>query len=149
MNAKVMIDTNILVYAYDCSEKEKQKAAVHLLNELITLRIGVISTQVLGEFFVAVTRKQVQLTEEDAAERTKRFCQMWPVFEINEMIVNEALRGVREHRLSYWDAQLWATARLNQVGLILSEDFSHDCVVDGVRFLNPLLPGFDINKYIR
>jgi predicted nucleic acid-binding protein len=67
---------------------------------------------VLGEFFVAITRKQVQLTKEDAQERIKRFCQMWPVFEINEMIVNEALRGVREHRLSYWDAQLWATARL-------------------------------------
>ncbi|MDW7651221.1 MAG: PIN domain-containing protein [Bacillota bacterium] len=146
MSAKVMIDTNILVYAYDRSQEEKQKAAVALLQKLVGLGVGVISTQVLGEFFYTVTRKIPEtLTAEEAGERVGRFCRMWPVHEVSEMIVYEAVRGVREHRFSYWDAQLWATARLNQVGLVLSEDFSHDSMVDGVRFLKPLLPGFELD----
>ena len=65
-----------------------------------------------------------------------------PVFALNGMIVCEAVRGVREHQLSYWDAQIWAAARLNQTGIVLSEDFSHDRIIEGVRFLNPFLPGF-------
>jgi predicted nucleic acid-binding protein len=63
------------------------------------------------------------------------------------MIVCEAIRGVKEHHFSYWDAQIWASARLNQIGMILSEDYAHNSLVEGVRFINPLLPDFDL-KYI-
>jgi predicted nucleic acid-binding protein len=63
------------------------------------------------------------------------------------MIVLEAVRGVRKHRLAYWDAQIWATARLNQVPLILSEDFSDGQVLKGVRFVNPFAPGFDLQVW--
>jgi predicted nucleic acid-binding protein len=47
------------------------------------------------------------------------------------------LRGVTEHGLSVWDAQIWAAALMNQVPVVLSEDFQHGRVVEGVRFLNP------------
>ena len=46
--------------------------------------------------------------------------------------------------MSYWDAQLWATARLNQVDLVLSEDFQDGRVLHGVRFVNPFAPSFDL-----
>lgn len=59
-------------------------------------------------------------------------------------IVNEATVGVQQHHLSYWDAQLWATARLNQVAVVLSEDFASGSRRGGVRFVNPLQPGFDV-----
>lgn len=101
-----------------------------------------ISTQILSEFFITVTRKiSDTLTLEQAEERVINYCQIWPVLQINEMIVLEAIRGVRAHCFSYWDAQVWATARLNQAGLVLTEDFSHEQSVEGVRFINPFLSG--------
>ncbi len=56
----------------------------------------------------------------------------------------EALRGVREHLLSYYDAQIWAVARLGQVGAVLSEGFNPGAVLDGVSLANPLDPAFDL-----
>ena len=61
------------------------------------------------------------------------------MLQLSEMIVLEAVRGVKTHSFSYWDAQVWATARLNQVQTIISEDFSHDQIVEGVRFFIPFL----------
>src|SRR5439155_1039861 len=55
-----------------------------------------------------------------------------PVLSVTPLIVLEAARGARDHGLNYWDAQLWATARLNQIPLILTEDFAHGRVLEGV-----------------
>ena len=65
------------------------------------------------------------------------------VFDVTRLIVLEALRGVRQHRLSCYDAQVWATARLNQVPTIFTEDFQDGQRLDGVTFVNPLVAGFD------
>ena len=143
MTASFLIDTNVLVYAYDRSESEKQPVALNVLDKLITLGLGALSAQVLAEFFVTVARKIRQpLTREEASAAVTDLTSAMPVFALNGMIVCEAVRGVREHQLSYWDAQIWAAARLNQTGIVLSEDFSHDRIIEGVRFLNPFLPGF-------
>ena len=64
------------------------------------------------------------------------------------MIVLEAMRGVRDHQLSYYDAQIWATARLNQMPLIFSEDFHHN-ILEGVRIVNPFAPAFDLEAWTR
>ena len=50
--------------------------------------------------------------------------------------------------MSYYDAQLWATARLNQVPIIFSEDFAAGSVVEGVRFVNPFAEGFALNSWL-
>ena len=63
------------------------------------------------------------------------------------LVVAEALRGVRTHRLPFWDAQLWATARLNQVPVILSEDFGPGTVLDGIRFVNPFADDFNLDEW--
>jgi len=147
MTSRVFLDTNVLVYCYDRSEPLKQRVAFDLLDTLANSGTGVISAQVLSEFFVTVTRKISEpLTLEQAATRIKNFCQLWTVLEINEMIVLEAVRGVREHRFSFWDAQIWAVARLNQVNLVISEDFSNGSFVEGVRFINPFLPEFSLHN---
>lgn len=139
MTGKALIDTNILVYAYDLSESEKQRKSLTVLDRLVVLDSAVISSQVLSEFFTTVTRKISEpLTLEDAEKRVTQFCQIWPVLQVNEMIIFEAIRGVKTHKFLYWDALIWATARLNQVGTILSEDFSNESYVEGVRFVNPL-----------
>lgn len=142
MTGKVLIDTNLLVYAYDNSEPAKQQTALTVLDNLVTSGSGLISTQILSEFFVTVTRKIPDpLTLEQAEQRAINFSQIWPVLTVTGMIALEAVRGARVHGFSYWDALVWATARLNQAGLIFSEDFSHDQLVEGVRFVNPFLAG--------
>jgi predicted nucleic acid-binding protein len=65
------------------------------------------------------------------------------------MVVLEAGRGVRDHQFSYYDAQVWATARLNQVPIIFSEDFSAGSIIEGVRFVDPFSPGFAIKTWIQ
>ncbi len=139
MTGKVFIDTNILVYAYDMSEPDKQEKALSCLDQLISLDQGVISAQVLSEFFVTVTRKiPDKMSVNQTEERIKNFCQIWPVLQLNEMIVMEAIRGAQDHSFSYWDSLIWATARLNQVAIIASEDYTSGSYIEGIRFFNPL-----------
>ena len=54
---------------------------------------------------------------------------------------------MRAHKLAYYDAQLWATARLNQVPAIFSEDFDTGATLDGVRFVNPFAPDFALETW--
>lgn len=63
------------------------------------------------------------------------------------MIVLEAIRGVSVHGFRYHDAQIWATARLNQVPAIFTEDFQNGRRVEGVQFVNPLLADFDLSAW--
>lgn len=60
----------------------------------------------------------------------------------------EALRGAREHSVSYYDAQIWACAHLNQIPVIFSEDFSDRRVIEGVRFTNPFSETFELEKWL-
>lgn len=60
----------------------------------------------------------------------------------------DAARGVLDHQLSFWDALIWATAKLNQIPVILSEDFRSGTSLEGVRFINPLSADFDVNAWL-
>lgn len=138
MNGRILVDTNILVYAYDHSEPEKQGQALSILERLVTAKTGVISTQVLAEFFVTVTRKiQLPLSAAQAYERIGNYLRSWTVIEVNGWVVLEAVRGVRDYQFSYWDAQIWATAKLSQISVVYSEDFNVGAVIEGVQFINP------------
>lgn len=137
---KTLIDTNILVYAHDNHEIEKQRIAIELLDSAAKMGLGLVSTQILGEFFRIVTRKISEpLPPAKARMQVEILMKTWPVLQITSMIISEAIRGVIEHSFSYWDAQIWATAKLNQIGDVLSEDFSNNSIVEGVRFINPFL----------
>lgn len=145
MTGDVLIDTNVLIYAYDPRVRPKQEKALALLRRLAVNGRGRISTQVLGEFYAAGTRKlDPPLSPAEAAEQIVALAAAWPVLVVTPLVVLEAARGASGHRLHYWDAQLWATARLNQVPLVLSEDFAHARVLEGVRFLDPFAPVFDL-----
>ena len=149
MSDRIFADTNVLVYAYDRSEPQKQRRALEVLDRLAVSRVGVISTQVLAEFFVAVTRKiETPLSVSEAYVRVKNYLQAWTVLDLTGMIVLEAARGVREHQFNFWDAQIWAAARLNQISVIFSEDFNIGAVTEGVRFVNPFAKDFQIEDWI-
>jgi len=149
MIAEVLLDTNVLVYAYERSEPAKQQQASDLLNALWAKAVVKISTQVLAEFFVTITRKlPAPLALDMARERVQRYMLLCDVVDVTRATVVEAIRGAREYRLHYWDAQIWAAARLAGVGLVFSEDFHHGAVLDGVRFVNPFRPDFRIADWL-
>ena len=138
MTGKFLIDTNILVYAYDRSEIEKQKKAADILDMLIENDAGVLSIQTLSEFFIVATKKiPAPLTIDEAYSSITNYIRSWQIIDINSFIVLEAIRGVKAHNLSYWDSMIWAAARMNQIATVLSEDFSDNSEVEGVRFINP------------
>lgn len=147
--ASVLVDTNILVYAHDPSDAPKQERAIEVLAGLHEARIGCFSAQNLSEFFWTTTRgRKPLLTAADAAAQVERLAASWPVLEVTAFVVLEAVSGVVAHRLSYWDASVWAAARLNQIPLVLSEDFSDGQRLGGVRFVNPFGPTFDLRALL-
>ena len=145
----VLMDTNLLVYLYDFHTPHKQVQARNVLWEINLSHSGRISVQSLAEFFQVTTRRlNPPLSISDALDQVNFFLRMWPVFDLTPLIVMEAARGVRDHGLAYFDAQIWAAARLNQVTVIFSEDFSHGQVLEGVRFINPFAPDFHLKDWL-
>ncbi len=145
---EVLIDTNVLVYAHQPAEKGKYTRAVEVIEALVDSRQGRLSAQVLGEFMSATTRgRRPILTTDEARAQVTLLADAMPVLDVTRLIVLEATRGVSEHQLSYYDAQIWATARLNQVSTIFTEDFQEGRRLEGVRFLNPLSAGFDLEPW--
>jgi predicted nucleic acid-binding protein len=146
--ATILIDTNLMVYAFDRKEFSKQAQAITTLQVLQASGQGRISVQALAEFFRATTRlPQPMLNEAEAAEQAERFTRTFLILELTPLIVLEAMRGVRVHRLAYWDAQIWATARLNQIPIIFSEDFNTGATLEGVSFVNPFTSDFVIEAW--
>jgi predicted nucleic acid-binding protein len=145
MSDRVLVDSNVLVYAYDRAAAAKQRQAVEVIDHLLTTSSGVLSTQVLSEFFVTVTRRiAYPLSLAEAEMRLHNLFRVWPVIEVTGLIVLEAARGVREHRFSFWDAQIWAAAKLNQIPIVFSEDFSDGRMTEGIQFIDPFSVHFKI-----
>ena len=144
MAARYVLDTNVLVYALDRREPEKRDRAREVLRRLGTSG-AILPAQVLSEFANVCLRKLEPRPDPAAVQReVERLLIAFPVLPLTGPVVLEALRGVREYLLSYYDAQIWAVARLGQVGVVLSEDFNPGAVLDGVSFANPLDPAFDL-----
>jgi predicted nucleic acid-binding protein len=137
-NGECLADTNLLIYCYDRSEPVKQEQAMEILRTMIADGRLTVSTQVLGEFYHIATRKlRAPLSNDAAWERVEHYLSVCRVLDVTPAVIREAIRGVREHRMSYWDAQIWAVARINSIPVVLSEDFSHNSAIGGVRFVNP------------
>jgi predicted nucleic acid-binding protein len=140
MSDRVLVDTNILVYAYDADASEKHTKAKAMIDALWDQSSGVLPTQVLAEFFVTVTRKvKHPLSVADAKGIIEDYRTAWSVFPTTPETVLLAIDGVERHRLSFWDAMIWSSAVINGVFEIYSEDMQHGQVLEGVRIENPLL----------
>jgi predicted nucleic acid-binding protein len=144
----VLIDTNVLVYASDPAEIVRQEQALRILRQLDVMGMGRLSVQCLAEFMHATTRSRRQLyTWAEALQQLERLVNAFPVFDLTPLIVLEAARGAHEHGLAYYDAQIWAVARLNQVTVVFSEDFSDGRVLEGVRYVNPFGESFHLEDW--
>jgi len=120
-----------------------QDQATDVLERLSANSRGRLSTQVLGEVFrVLTTKRRPAVPSVDAVTRLEALAHTWPIYVVTPAIVLEAARGVRDYRMKYWDAQLWATARLNQIPTILTED-APGATLEGIRYVNPFAAAFD------
>lgn len=145
----ILIDTNVLVYYYDPNSPAKQECARSLLDRLNKLGIGRFSAQNLAEFVNTAMRKlDPPLTVSEAYQQVSRLAAAWAVFDLTPQVILEAARGVRDHGLAYYDAQIWAAARLNQVPLVFSEDFQDGQYLEGVRFVNPFADQFVLEAWV-
>lgn len=135
---KYLIDTNVLVYSVDEREPLRMAQANDVLEQLIPSGRAVVSAQVLAEFSNVMMKNVVSASGSDEVYRlVEQYMRAVPVVPLTSAIVLEAIRGVRAYRLSYYDAQIWAAARLNQIPFVLSEDFQADATLEGVTFIDP------------
>lgn len=144
-SAAFLVDTNVLVYAYDAQAGSKRERAIALLDTLAARQIGALTPQILSEFFVVVTQKlSPPLTAAEAERSLTNYARSWIIYDLTSLIVLEAVRGHQRHRLAYWDSLVWAAAKIHGVPNVLSEDFSDDSLLEGVKFINPFSSRFDL-----
>ena len=137
MSARSFFDTNILIYADDTSAPVKQRRALELVAEHRRAGTGVVSMQVLQEYFVTATRK---LGVEVRIARRK--VELLAEFDVAAPDVGDILAAIdlhRLHQLSFWDALVLRSAKQAGCSVLLSEDFQASREIDGVRIVNPFV----------
>ena len=134
---KIFLDTNVLVYAHDISAGAKHKIAKKIVIDLWDSGSGLLSPQVLQEFFVSVTKKIPKPIETKLAKEIVSALLKW------EVIVNDGediLSSIEIHsryHYSFWDSLIIEAAIRGGATLLLSEDFSDGQVIEGVKIKNP------------
>jgi predicted nucleic acid-binding protein len=135
MSVRSFLDTNVLVYADDKAAPAKRRRAVELVAEHRRAGTGVVSLQVLQEYFVAATRK---LGVDAATARRK--VELLSELDVAAPDLSDVLAAIDLHRLhgfSFWDALIFRAAKQAGCGVLLSEDFQDRRELDGVRIVNP------------
>src|SRR5262245_21555543 len=111
MRGRSFVDTNVLVYLYDTDNPTKRARAGELVAEYGPSGKLVLSTQVLQEFFVTVTRKLARPLSPASAEQAVRHLSTYPVVATDVQLVLGAIETVQAHRISLWDALIVEAAR--------------------------------------
>ena len=135
MSVRSFLDTNILVYTDDKANPVKQRRAIRLIEEHRYAGSGVVSLQVLQEYFVTVTRK---LGVDAATARRK--VELLAEFNVVEPRLSDILAAIDLHRLhsfSFWDALVLRAAKQGGCAVLFSEDMQNAREIDGIRIVNP------------
>src|SRR5579864_2886888 len=109
MNGKTFVDTNVLIYAYDVDAKAKHETAKSLLQELWSERTGVLSPQVLQEFYVNVTRKIAHPLSKESARLVVNNYVVW-CMDTTPAEISTAFQIEDQAKIGFWDALIVATA---------------------------------------
>jgi len=137
MSGKKFADSNVLVYAFDSSEPKKQNIAQNLLKKEGSKGRIIISTQVLQEFFVVVTRKLPKpLSIDDAYNAVCNFAE-YPLVQIEKYIILRAIKRSDSDCVSFWDALIIEAALQSDCDILLTEDMQSGRKIDGLTIENP------------
>ena len=139
MSAKVFVDTNILVYARDSSEKEKQITAKQWMAYLWQTRLGRLSYQSCNEYYVITTQRlKPGLSRKEARDDINAF-EAWNPLAINQNTIENAWRIQDKYQFSWWYSLILSAAQIQSCTFILSEDLQHEQAIDELRIINPFL----------
>ena len=138
MSDKTFIDTNVLIYAHDIDANAKHKIAKEVLQELWNERTGVLSAQVLQEFYVNVTRKIPSPLSRDLARLVVSSYAIW-CLETTPTEILAAFRIEDESRIGFWDALIVSSAAKSGANRILSEDLNAGQRIAGILVVNPFV----------
>ena len=134
MISKSFIDTNILIYSNDKAYPEKQNKSKEIIRELFKNGNGVISTQILHEYFVISTQK-LKLSVRDVRNQIDNLLD-FEVIDIDVPLIKEAIDCSILDQISYWDALVVAAAQKGLCATILTEDLNHGQIIKGVKIEN-------------
>lgn len=129
------IDTNILIYSVDRADPTKQEIAISLIANLAESRKGIISTQVLQEFYSAATRK-LGISPRIAKKHLQDF-QIFDVIQTTTSLIEQSIDISILHKISFWDALIVAAAHQASASNILSEDLNHGQIIEDIQIQNP------------
>ena len=137
--SRAFFDTNVLVYLFDNRDPEKKIRAQQIFAEESERGRAVLSTQVLQEFYWAMTRKLASpLPEEIAEERVRDLCEL-PLVRIDAPMTLAAIARSRSQGFSLWDALIVEAALSAGANRLLTEDLQHGQEIQGLRVENPFL----------
>lgn len=137
MTGRTFLDSNVLIYAHDRDAGAKHDVAAQAVAELWQSGEGVISTQVLQEFYVNVTRKIASPLPRVTARQVVRTYSAWRTELVGPPEILRASELEEEHRLSFWDALIIAAALKGGAVRILTEDLGPGQSVAGLLVVNP------------
>ena len=129
------VDTNVLVYLFDSDSPAKKATARQLLND--NAENIILSTQVLGEFYVTVTRKLGKPLSADRAMEALEELRTFRIRSIHTELTLSAVRRSVSSRLSYWDALIVESALEAGANVLLTEDLQHGQTFADLRVVNP------------
>jgi predicted nucleic acid-binding protein len=149
MTVLCFVDTNILLYAHDRDAGIKSQRSAELLRELWESETGVLSVQVLQEFYVNVTQKIPTPIAKAKAREVVRLYGAW----LQTLTPVESVLRASEiseiWQLSFWDSLIIAAAEQVSAAVVLSEDLHHGQTIGGVRIINPLLSSEPLEQLIQ
>ncbi|SRR5260370_5160501 len=140
MNARFFLDTNIFVYSFDLKAGSKARRAMQLIREGVTTRKGVVSYQVVQEFFnVALKRFDQPMLSNEAELYLSTVFRPLLVVHSSEALLEQALRLYEKHRLAWYDALIIAGALESECSILYSEDLQHRQRFGELQIKNPFL----------
>ena len=137
MIVKAFVDTNVLVYAYDRGAGPKHERALSLVEELWKEGNGILSTQVLQEFYVNVRRKAKKPVSIEQARALIADYLSWDPIVNDGATLLEAIDVEQRYQLSFWDSLIVAAAQKGGASVLFSEDFNHGQKFGSVVVQNP------------
>ena len=136
MKERVFLDTNILVYLFDADDPAKQRRVQELLsNRELRTRL-ILSTQVLQEFYVSVTRKLAAPLDPEAAFQAVQGLAALTVVQVDPPLILLAIQRSRKAKVSFWDALILEAALAADATFLYSEDFQDGSVFGRLRIVN-------------
>jgi predicted nucleic acid-binding protein len=134
---RVFFDTNVLVYLFDADDPVKKELACARFEAEASAGRALLSTQVLQEFYVSVTRKLSVPLEPETAEAIIRDLSLLPIVAIDTERILSAIHRSRTLRFSFWDALIIEAALAGGADRLLTEDMQHGQMIEGMLIENP------------